>query len=208
MPITCTRSRHTIVVLLVIALVTSTYPARAESSSHAHDGWARVRTLTPATELIVTTRSRQPVARYFLEASDVTLTLLNVDIPNLPSRARDVLKNVASTHPEYFEAAKHGRSYAWNGEVRLASDGLFVAGRKIAELDEIIEIWPRGEVLEVRASNRGLSFGEGMRRTLGAVGGGIAGFFGTLVAVSVFVRAGDPHSDPSNAAAILAGPGA
>jgi hypothetical protein len=104
------------------------------------------------------------------------LTVLNLDDPALPSRARRLLSGLASDHPEFLVGATKGGTFLLEGNVRLAPDGLFVAGGKVAGLD-VIETIARSDIAEITRSatvNRGPAAGGAIA---GALGGLLAGFY-------------------------------
>ena len=97
----------------------------------ADGNWSRVLKLGPGTGIVVTVQGSAPADRYFVSGDDSGLTVLNVGATALPSVARDVLRDVASTHPEYFSAAQKGRQIRLEKQVRLGPDGVFVADRNV-----------------------------------------------------------------------------
>src|SRR5438876_3645065 len=98
----------------------------------ADQDWSDVRKLRPGTEIVVTAKGSPPVNRYFVTGDDSDLTLLNVSDPALPTAVSDVLRDVASTHPEYFQAAQKGGRFVLEKNVGVGPDGVFVAARKVA----------------------------------------------------------------------------
>jgi len=131
--------------------------------------WSRVAQLAPAAELVVTTRGSQPRSRHFVVADEFTLLVLNLTHPALPSTSMRVLRDMASQHPEYFAALQKSGTFAQD-DVRIGRDGLFVADRRIADLDEVVERIARNDVTEIR----GPVIARGS--ILGAVLGGWLGF--------------------------------
>jgi hypothetical protein len=75
--------------------------------------------------------------------------VLNVDDPALPAAARDVLRDIASTHPEYFPAAEKGGRFVLARNVRVGPDGVFVADRKVADLVQVVERYGRADITEI-----------------------------------------------------------
>jgi len=118
----------------------------------AESNWSRVRTLASGTEIIVTLKDSPPVIRYFVAADGSGLSVLNVGAPALPGAASDVLRDVASTHPESFQAAKKGRAFVLEKNVRVGPAGVFVADRKVADLAQVVEQYGRPDIIEIKAA--------------------------------------------------------
>jgi hypothetical protein len=155
-----------------------------QQSTAADHAWSRVRKLKPGTAVIVTVRASAPASRYFVAGDASNLTVLNVGAPTLPIVARNVLRDLASTHPEYFLSALKGGALALDKNVRVSPDGVFVADRKVADLAQVIEEFGRGEITEIATtaleSNAvGCAF-------VGYYGGGIVGGIpGVLIGAAV-----------------------
>jgi len=98
---------------------------------------------------------------------------LNTGVPALPTAARNVLRSLASTHPEYFLAAQKGGEFELEKNVRLGPDGVFIADRKAAGLAQVVEQYGRQDIAEIRtaaveSNAAGCAFA-------GYLGGGIIG---------------------------------
>jgi hypothetical protein len=133
--------------------------------------WSRVRTLAPGTELIVIVNASQLARRYFVAGDESSLTVLNVGAPALPVAARDVLRDLASTHPAYFSAAQKGGQFALDRNVRVGPDGVFVADRKVADLAQVVEQYGRHDITEVTTA----------MAESNPVGCALAGYFGGAI---------------------------
>jgi hypothetical protein len=59
------------------------------------------------------------------------------------------LRDVASTHPEYFSAGAKGRQIRLEKQVRLGPDGVFVADRNVAALVDVVEHFSRDTIAEI-----------------------------------------------------------
>jgi hypothetical protein len=177
--------------MLVVCVVASALPVTAQVGNPRQSDWSRVRNVAPGTEVIVTVRGSQPGTRYVALAGESDLTVLNVADLTLRSEfaARRVLLNVASHHPEYFADAERAGEFVDN-DVRVAPDGVFVAGRKVVDLDQVIERLARIVVVEIKtAKTRGAG-------SPGAVLGALIGYFGGAWAGHMIGRAAG--ADPSN----------
>jgi hypothetical protein len=118
----------------------------------ADDNWSRVLKLAAGTGIVVTVQGSAPADRYYVSGDDSGLTVLNVGATALPSAARDVLRDVASTHPEYFSAAQKGRQIRLEKQVRLGPDGVFVADRNVAALVDVVEHFSRDTIAEIQTA--------------------------------------------------------
>jgi hypothetical protein len=133
--------------------------------------WSRVRKLASGTEIVVTLEGSQPGERYVVRADESDLTVLKVVDPPLPAAAKDVLRGVASNHPEYFSAAQQGGTFVLEKSVRLRADGVFVGDRKVADLGQVVENIARNDVAEIKTRQKG----RGVWGHLGPLGGYVAG---------------------------------
>jgi len=102
--------------------------------------WKRVQRLGPGARLKVTVGG-EVMERYFVQLNDTELVVLNLSAPNLPKRQ---LLNMAMDHPEWI-AGTSKTSYRDNS-LRIGPDGLFVKDRKLAELAQVVEHFPRDRV--------------------------------------------------------------
>ena len=111
--------------------------------------WSRVAELRSGAQITVVTPSTPERVRVFVSADATEVTVLNVDVLALPPAAIAALRNMATRHPEYFAAIKAGGSFE-RDRVRLGRDGLFVAGRRIADYAQVVETLPREVIREIR----------------------------------------------------------
>ncbi|HKY22933.1 MAG TPA: hypothetical protein VJM31_17090 [Vicinamibacterales bacterium] len=151
-------------------------PALSERSAtglQADVGWARVRQLKPGTEIFVTALGAQLGSRYVVLTDDFDLTTLNLTHPELSEEARRELLNAASKHPDYFAA---DRAHFVGTNVRVAPDGVFVADRKVADLDQVVQRFMRGDIREI----------TGRERPRGSVAGAVGGAAGGLLLGAFF----------------------
>jgi hypothetical protein len=147
--------------------------ATVQQSNPGDSAWSRVRKLTPGTELVVTVQGSQPANRYFVAGDELDLTLLNANVPTLPTAAVNVLRDVAAAHPEYLLSAQRGGHVAFEKDVRLGPDGVFVADRKVAELAQVVERYRRHDITDIKtASTESNPVGCAVA---GYYGGGIVG---------------------------------
>jgi hypothetical protein len=180
--------RSTLSFTLVAALVMSVLQVSAEQRAGpppTESNWSRVRNVRSGTEVIVTVRGwssdgRRSVAlddRYVVLVNDSGLTLLSLASTRLPGSAAAVLRDVASNHPDYFPAAQQGRGYLLKNNVRIGPAGVFMGGRRVAELGQVVEGIPRADVVQIvarRISTRGSAMEVGRGVILGFLLGVVA----------------------------------
>jgi hypothetical protein len=133
--------------------------------------WSRLLQLAAGAEITVTIRGGTAGRRSFLAADESALTVLNLGDLLLAPRARRLLVDLASSHPEFLAGAKAGGTFLLHDDVRLTPDGLFVAGRRVVDLG-VVETIARSEVAEIRrvaTVNRGPA-------AAGAFAGALVGF--------------------------------
>jgi hypothetical protein len=189
-------------VVMEAARLAALAPPPAEPTRETPDqDWSRVRKLTPGTEIIVIVRAEEPGTRYFIAADESGATLLNVPALLLPKAAARELIDIASSHPDAFAP---GRSNFVGGSVRAGDDGVFVAGRKVAEFGQVVQRIARSDISEIRAATKvrkGYPVGGAL---LGALGGAFAGPL-----IGAFLQPACQCDDPGLAGAmfgLIAGP--
>src|SRR5215470_9831670 len=109
--------------------------------------WSRVRTIIPGTRISVGIAGPDEVEQYFLDATDDAITLLDLTHRDLPRDARQTLIRIAEIRPLLFTATKW--TEATDGRIRVNQDGVFVKGRRIVALDDIVKTIDRGDVGEI-----------------------------------------------------------
>jgi hypothetical protein len=162
-------------------------------SDTADPNWSRVRTIVPGADIIVTLKGTPPATRYFVAADGSSLTVLNLTDPALPRTVTHRLRSVASNHPGYFTAEKIAFVDV-DREIRVGPDGVFVAARRIADLEQIVERIASDHVVEISSPVR--TRGSVELAVTGVVAGSLVGFL-------VSLDAGGTHGDPLRKTAIL-----
>ena len=150
----------------------------------ARSDWSRVSRLTPGSEVVVTVKGSQPTTRNFVLADEADLVVLNLADPTIPRAATRVLLDLTSHHPEYFAGTPKAAVFV-SDDVRVGRDGVFVAGRKIADLGQIVEHIAHDDVVEIKRLVR--TGGSVPRAALWAA----AGYFGGGMAGGLIGGAGD-----------------
>jgi hypothetical protein len=171
--------KSTLLVTLMICLVASEIPAAAQepgpvsqaitrqagklvtqaASSGAQQAsrprvpeWSRVRKVKPGAQVIVTVKGLPPGTRYFVLANDFELTVLDLADPLLPAAAKRVLRDMASHEPERLAAAQ--KRHVWvEGRVRVGPDAIFVADRRVADLDKVVLTIARTDIMNIEAGH-------------------------------------------------------
>ena len=152
--------------------------AEQAAGASTNGDWSHVRKLEPGTEITVTANGSQSGKRYVLSIDESAITVLNLANPSLPVAATEVLRDLASHNPGHFiDAQKGGTTFLLDKNVRLGSEGVFLADQKIADLGQIVERTRRTDVVEIRRAPA--------RRhpaAWGALVGGAAGVIGMAIA--------------------------
>jgi hypothetical protein len=109
-----------------------------------------------------------------LSADESGITILNLADPTLPARVREVLRHVAERNPAHFTDAQKGGTFLLDKNVRLISEGVFVADRKVADLGSLVDTVARADIVEIAGIMRSRNV---LRGTLiGAAAGGVIGY--------------------------------
>ena len=136
----------------------------------------------------MTVRGSQPGRRYVVLADESGLTVLNLIDSTLPRAATRVLLDMAVHHPEAFAGT------FVDHKVRVGPEGVFVTGRKVAELRQLVEHIARDDVAEIK------KMASGADRCAMAGGAG-----GLLVGGLIGAKIGEAVLDPSNLSAMVLG---
>jgi len=185
----------TVAALVLAGCATARGPRHVEdllgTMTHAFEDWSRVGELSPGSHVMVTARGSQPATRHFVMADEHGVTLLNLSEPTLPPRIARVLRNMAADNPEYFAAMQGTASFA-AGNVRVGRPGVFVADRKIADLEQVLQTMAREDVAEIRGPvvARGSALGTVLGGWLGFAVGVIPGLGGASPIVTWSILAG------------------
>jgi hypothetical protein len=164
--------------------------------------WSRVRKLAPGREITLTIKGSHTARLYFVSADDSRLTGLNLTDPTLPAAAIRALREIASQHREYFERVAKGGTFVQDN-VRLASAGLFVSDRKVADFHHLVETRPRQDVAAITTRQKG----RGVWGHLGPLGGYFVGALagGTVAGFACRAVAGNDRPGRCDTGAFLTG---
>jgi hypothetical protein len=131
---------------LIASFLASALPAHAQPLPPPRlSNWSRVATISAGTRINAVYIGRRQGQQYFISADDDSMTLLMPD--RLPRAARKVLIGIAERARSFFTATK------WmefkDGTTLVTPDGIFVKGRRIAALEDVVATVARGDVAEV-----------------------------------------------------------
>ncbi len=151
----------------------------------ADSDWLRVRKLKPGTAIVLVDR-RSPAQPssvqdrcQLIQTDDSSITVLNLTRFVLPPQVRGALRDLAENRPEWFLAAERGRAFLLQDGVRIGPAGILFSGRKVADLQQVLDRIAREDVLSI-AMRRKRTRGSEAQMVQGAVGG----FLITMVGAS------------------------
>jgi hypothetical protein len=121
----------------------------AASGGAESGNWSRVTQLAPGAEVSLTLADALPGTRYFVMADEAVLVALNLTGAALPTAAVRVLRDMAAMRPNYLVAAQKSGAFR-QANVQVGPDGVFVADRKVADLNRVVETVARADVRELR----------------------------------------------------------
>ena len=140
--------------------------------------WSRLQRIGPGRDIQVILSSPPTAGRTYvsLSADHDGLTVLNLNLldPAPPKKLAATLREIARRHPDYFARARGGGTVVV-GDVRLASTGIFVGDRQVADLDRTLTTIPRRDVAQIRLRERGRGFWGHLGPLGGYFLGGVVG---------------------------------
>jgi len=140
--------------------------------------------IAPGTEVKVSARGAPSAPRYFVDAGEIDIILLNTSSSMLRGNAARALRDIAARHPESLVAAEAG-SLGIFDNLHLGPDGVFLDGRRVADMTQILERIPRTDLDEGRSrivvpGSKGMSLPGRIALGIG-VGFGAAVFTGAAL---------------------------
>jgi hypothetical protein len=151
----------------------------------AGSDWSRVRKLKSGTAIVLVDGSSpaQPSSvqdrRHVIQTDDSSITVLNLTRIVLPPQVRGTLRDLAENRAEWYLSAEQGRAFLLQGGVQIGPAGIFLSGRRVAELGQVLDRISRQNVLSI-AMRRKRTRGSEAQMVQGAVGG----FLLTMVGAS------------------------
>jgi hypothetical protein len=140
--------------------------------------WSRVRSLKPATPILLRTQAVSSRRRYFLSADQTTLHVLDLSSVPLSGDPIDRVLKIAAAQPERLLDTEQETT---NGPLEIRSGSVAYKGRVIAPIERLVEIVSRSDVDEIDLMPEG-HISAGTAALVGALIAGVAG--GTFVATS------------------------
>jgi hypothetical protein len=132
---------------LTASLIATSLPAQAQPGKTSD--WAYVAAIAPGARVAVSAVGLGGQdSQYFISATDRELTLLTLANTDLPKPARTLVIKLAGTHPDIFMAPQRWVEYH-DGSAGVTPDGVFVRGRKVADLSDITRTIRAGDVAQV-----------------------------------------------------------
>jgi hypothetical protein len=111
--------------------------------------WARVVALATGREIILTTDASPESRRRLVAADQAGITVVDLSDTGLPDRAKRVLRELLQQSPDALVRAVHGGTVV-HGGVRIAPEGVSLEGRRVADLDDVLQRVVRADIVEVR----------------------------------------------------------
>jgi hypothetical protein len=119
-------------------------PPPVNQAHRSIDTWSRLRTLKSGTAITVTVQGGHPSKRYFVLADESNLIVLNANYPGLPHAAARILRDMGTSHPEYF-ATVEAQVFV-ERDLRMGPSGVFLADLKVADLEQVVERISRTDI--------------------------------------------------------------
>jgi hypothetical protein len=130
-----------IIATILIGLLVAP-PATAGQKSGKPIDWQKAQKLKAGTEIELTVTGGQPTKVRLLFADEAILVTLKPDARKLPGRVRDALFGLGSKWLGILDEGQRGTV----DQVRVSQDGIFDRDKKLAELSQVVQQTPRGQV--------------------------------------------------------------
>ncbi|MCC7043723.1 MAG: hypothetical protein IT183_07670 [Acidobacteria bacterium] len=117
--------------------------------------WSSVVALAAGREIVLTTDAAPASRRRLLAADQAGIIVVDLSDPLLPDPVKRAVRDLLLQSPDTLVRVTHGATVA-RGRVRFAPEGIFLEGRRVADLDAMLQRVMRAEIVEVR---------EGLERT-------------------------------------------
>jgi hypothetical protein len=135
--------KRMVAVILISLLVAP--PASAGQKPGKPITWEEAQQLNAGTEIMLTVKDSPPTKVKLLFADGSILVALKPDAPKLPSRIERPLLSLGS---KWRDILSRGGSLTLD-DVRVSKDGVFDGDRKVADVAEVIQWAPRGDVVGI-----------------------------------------------------------
>jgi hypothetical protein len=134
--------KSALVFALIVSVVMQSVGVAAQESPRT---WSSLHKLKPGVEVAVWTSRTDLHYRYFAGVDDGAVILLNLSTPGLSSDVARLLQRAVAEHPEYF-LVPDGKKIVLDDRVSVDSSGIFVAGQRLAEYDQLVERIARADI--------------------------------------------------------------
>ena len=133
-----------IIAMILIGLLVA--PPTSAGQKHGKPiDWQKVQKLKPGTEIVLTATGGQPTKVRLLFADEATFVTLKATSPKLPGRVQDALFGLGS---KWLGILNEGQRQTVD-QVRVSQDGIFDRDKKLADLADLVQQTPRGDVVEI-----------------------------------------------------------
>jgi hypothetical protein len=170
--------RQAVSLILIVAILVAV-PLHAQSEqAGSFNKWENVERLKAGTELGVATATSVYGRRMFVAADQSSLVVMN--LANLSQSNTRIIRRLVIKYSPQLLVAGHGEFVS--GDVRISGDDIFVNGRSLARVPNVIERLQRSDVREVRLAMPHHARLVGRDAIISAaVGAGIGLLFGAMV---------------------------
>ena len=126
--------------------ISTTRPLPAQTLKPNLD-WSRISKLPPGTVIVIGWPGSRFTKLDFMSASDDALTGLDVSDDTLPAQVVKQLRKTARVHPNYLlRPPPPGTMLVFDNDFYLERSEIFLGGRKVADLRQIVRTIPRADV--------------------------------------------------------------
>jgi hypothetical protein len=126
-------------------------PASAGQKQGKPIDWQKAQTLKVGTEIVLAVAEGQPTRVRLLFADETTLVTMKASAPKLPGGVKNVLFSVGPLWPGILNT---GATFISDERLRVSQDGIFDRDKKLAELSDVVQQTPRGQVQAISEAPR------------------------------------------------------
>ena len=134
--------RRIVAVVLITLLVAP--PALADQKQGKPISWEKAKKIGAGTEIVLTVTGGQPTKERLLFADEALIVTLKTTAPELPGKVTKFLFGLGPLWPAILD----GESCT-DGKLRVSQSGIFDRDKKLADLAEVVQLTPRGDVFEI-----------------------------------------------------------
>lgn len=171
------------------SLARAVHDVRLPQTLAEAEDWARVVALGAGREIILTTDGASESKLRMVAADQAGITVVDLLDKSLPDRAKRVLRDLLQRSPDALVRAARGGTVVRDG-ARIAPEGIYLEGRRVADLADVLQRVVRADIVEIRDDLEGAS-GRLMIVSMALVSAGVI-----LHASSGGWRQPEPHINP------------